>query len=603
MNIKSKTYNQLEYIKIPLKISPMLAIGEIVLRTLIGFLPSIQVVTTKKFIDMAIEVFKNGDMVRIYKPLITILLVLIFSFLAQSILSFFKLEINLCLNKKFLPEVIKKQGILEYKYIENDESWKLISRIRCTIVESIQNGFENLLDIVEVTIKVGSIFILIGSKDLRSAIVIFVFSLCLILLAFKSGKVNYDAYIEAEKYGRKADYLKNILCSRESYLERFLFGYTRAIDKLWGVSYEKECKIKYKADRRIFIKTKLASIIIAILSMINSCILLFPVVEGKITVGMYIGLVIATLNLVEGMAWELTAIIKNYPKYKLYLKDFSTFSKMKDVKGADKLKDLSIRNMPFESIEFKNVSFAYPGTSHKVLNNFSMYVEKNKHYAIVGKNGVGKSTFIKLLTGLYDDYEGEILINGKNIKTFTYEQLKAYFSIVYQDFAKYFISIKDNVLLGNCKEISHSIIQDQIVQNALIDMDMEYSVSLLEDGIYTSLGNLDKNGLELSGGQWQKVALARTLISNASFYILDEPTAVLDPISENRLYKLFSKASIGKPMFLITHRLGAARICDEIFVIDKGSVVEHGTHKELINKKGVYAEMFESQRGWYNEKV
>src|SRR3712207_1165287 len=243
--------------------------------------------------------------------------------------------------------------------------------------------------------------------------------------------------------------------------------------------------------------------------------------------------------------------------------------------------------MPFESIEFKNVSFAYPGTSHKVLNNFSMYVEKNKHYAIVGKNGAGKSTFIKLLTGLYDDYEGEILINGKNIKTFTYEQLKAYFSIVYQDFAKYFISIKDNVLLGNCKEISHSIIQDQIVQNALIDMDMEYSVSLLEDGIYTSLGNLDKNGLELSGGQWQKVALARTLISNASFYILDEPTAVLDPISENRLYKLFSKASIGKPMFLITHRLGAARICDEIFVIDKGSVVEHGTHKELINKKGV----------------
>lgn len=601
MDIKSKNYNQLEYIRIPLKISPMLTIGEIIFRVLIGLLPVVEIITTAYFIDIIIDILKNGNMVRIYKPIISILLVLIFSFLAQSILSFFKLEINLCLSKEFLPKVIKKQGMLKYKYIEDDESWNLISRVRDKLVQNIQNGFENLLDISEVIIKIVSIFILIASDDLRSAIVFFILSLTVVFLCFINEKVNYDDYVKGQLYMQKADYLKNILCSKDTYLERFLFGYTKEINKLWELSYEKACDVKNNTGKQKFIKTKLViSIVNKILSIVNFCILLLPLLDGKITVGMYIGLVISSLSLVEGTPWQLRNIIKEYPKYKLYIKDFSIFSKMEEVKGADKPKDLSIRSMPFESIEFKNVSFAYPGTSHKVLNNFSMYVEKNKHYAIVGKNGAGKSTFIKLLIGLYDNYEGEILINGKNIRSFTYEQLKAYFSIVYQDFAKYFINIKDNVLLGNNKEKFYTIIQDQIVHNALIDMDMEYYVSSLENGIYTKLGNLDENGLELSGGQWQKLALMRTLISNAPFYILDEPTAALDPISENILYKLFSKASMGKSIFLITHRLSAARICDEIFVIDKGTVIEHGTHKELINKNGVYAEMFKTQGSWYH---
>lgn len=602
MEIKSKNYNELDYIKIPLKVAPVIVVSEIIFRILLGFLPSLQVIATKKFIDMSIDIFKNGNTNRIYNPLIAILFIIIFSFLSESILSFFKLEVNLRLNKELLPALIKKEGNLQFKYIEDNESLSLISRVQRNLTENIQNGFENLLDIVEMVVKIGSIFVLIGSKTLETAIGILVFSIPLLLLAFKSGKVNYDAYVEAEKYKRKADYLKDILSSREAYLERSLFGYTQFIDKVWKSKYEDARKIEYKADKQIFIKTNIASIITTVLSMTILFVLLFPVGQGKITVGMYIGLVTAVLNLVEQMAWNLTFIIQDYSKYKLYLEDFSELSKMEEVKGADKSKDLSIRDMPFESIEFKNVSFAYPGTSTKVLNNFSMYIEKNKHYAIVGKNGAGKTTFIKLLTGLYDNYEGEILINGKNIRNFTYEQLKAYFSIVYQDFAKYFINIKDNVLLGDYGERFASEEQEKRVKKVLKDMNMEDDVNLLKKGIYTLLGKLEEDGVDLSGGQWQKIALSRTLISNAPFYILDEPTAALDPISESKLYELFSKVSTEKSMFLITHRLGAVRICDEIFVIDKGTVIEHGTHEELIENKGAYAEMFEAQRSWYNEE-
>lgn len=173
---------------------------------------------------------------------------------------------------------------------------------------------------------------------------------------------------------------------------------------------------------------------------------------------------------------------------------------------------------------------------------------------------------------------------------------------MYQDFAKYFINIKDNVLLGNYGERFASEEQEKRVKKVLKDMNMEDDVNLLKKGIYTLLGKLEEDGVDLSGGQWQKIVLSRTLISNAPFYILDEPTAALDPISESKLYELFSKVSTEKSMFLITHRLGAARICDEIFVIDKGTVIEHGTHEELIESKGTYAEMFEAQRSWYNEE-
>jgi ATP-binding cassette subfamily B protein len=195
---------------------------------------------------------------------------------------------------------------------------------------------------------------------------------------------------------------------------------------------------------------------------------------------------------------------------------------------------------------------------------------------------------------LYDNYTGDILIDKKNLRDFTQAELKAMFSIVYQDFAKYQIRLLDSIGIGNINGASEQDINSIIETLGLTDM-----VSKLTEGVQTPLGKIKESSVDLSGGEWQRIAIARSLISGAPIHILDEPTAALDPVAESEVYELFAKISKGKSTVFITHRLGAARLADEIFVIADGNVAEQGTHDELISKNGIYAEMFEAQRGWY----
>lgn len=601
LEITNKTYKVADYIKIPLKVDPITVVIILAIKVFEAFIPCFQVLATSNFVDTAIDIFKNGEKARIYMSLFFIIVLIGLSWISSMILSFVKSHLSLRMNENIRIAVIKKRSVIAYEYIENNDTWDLISRVGENPSEQMLNGFNNLLNILEYLIKIMSLVFIITTQVWWIAIAIVLISIPLFSLSFKCGKIDYEAFSDSQKYLRKANYLKTILSSRECIEERTLFGYTNSIDKMWFDKYEMARKIEYNAEKRNFIRTKTASTITAFLSMTIALVLLVPIKSGKITVGMYMGLVGATFNLVKKMSWELSNVMQQYAKNKVYLKDLTEFSFLKEVKGSDGLPDVSIQKLPFESIEFKNVHFGYPGTERKILNGLSMRLEKNKQYAFVGKNGAGKTTITKLLTGLYDNYEGVILINGKNIKNFSQEQLKAYFSIVYQDFAKYQITIKDNVLLGNCGQSSWKDKQELLVKNALKSIEIGDYIDNLPNGINTSLGKLLEDGIDLSVGQWQRIAIARTLISNAPINILDEPTAALDPINESKVYSLFKKISKGKSTILITHRLGAARIADEILVIDKGVIAERGSHKELLNKKGIYAEMFEAQRSWYNE--
>jgi ATP-binding cassette subfamily B protein len=246
-----------------------------------------------------------------------------------------------------------------------------------------------------------------------------------------------------------------------------------------------------------------------------------------------------------------------------------------------------------------------------ILKNLSLTLLAHRHYAFVGVNGAGKTTITKLLTGLYDNYTGDILIDGKNLRDFSQAELKSLFSIVYQDFAKYQIPMTDSIGIGNVQAILTNntqinvndkdgfAISEENVAVAVENLGLGEAVSKLPDGLNTPLGRIKEKGVDLSGGEWQRVAIARTLVSRAPVHILDEPTAALDPVAESDVYELFGKISKGKSTIFITHRLGAARLADEIFVIADGHVIEQGTHEELMKKSGVYAEMFEAQRGWY----
>ncbi|MBD5531832.1 MAG: ABC transporter ATP-binding protein [Lachnospiraceae bacterium] len=248
-------------------------------------------------------------------------------------------------------------------------------------------------------------------------------------------------------------------------------------------------------------------------------------------------------------------------------------------------------------IEFRDVSFAYPKTEVRVLEHVNLKLKAGEHLSVVGLNGAGKTTFVKLLCRLYDPTEGEILLDNVNIKEYDYEQYMNLFSPVFQDFKLFAFSIRENILMGE-EEKDHT---NEALHALFEQVGFSDKLASLENGMDTMLfKSFDKEGIEASGGEQQKLAIARALYKHAPVVILDEPTAALDPIAEYEIYRQFHSLVGGKTAIYISHRLSSCRFCDHIAVFSDGHVAEYGTHDTLVGKEnGIYAEMFAAQAQYY----
>ncbi len=248
-------------------------------------------------------------------------------------------------------------------------------------------------------------------------------------------------------------------------------------------------------------------------------------------------------------------------------------------------------------IVFENVSFRYPRAEEYVLENVNIRIKSGEHLSIVGLNGAGKTTFIKLLCRLYDVTEGRILIDGVDIKEYSIEEYRKLFAVVFQDFQLFAFSLKDNVAMGKAE----SDIDEKEVEEALKLSGLYEDAIALDNGLDTRLfKSFDDNGTELSGGQRQKAAISRALYRNAPIVILDEPTAALDPLAEYDIYRKFDTLVGGKSAIYISHRLSSCKFCDHIAVFSDKTIKEYGTHDELVGKEnGIYAEMFAAQSQYY----
>lgn len=238
-----------------------------------------------------------------------------------------------------------------------------------------------------------------------------------------------------------------------------------------------------------------------------------------------------------------------------------------------------------DDIEFSHVSFKYPGTEKMVLHDLSFKINKDKVTAIVGENGAGKSTIIKLVTGLYEPTEGSVKISNMNPYSMSNEDISNELSIVFQDFKNYEISLRDNILFGKAGDISEDL--------RLLELD-KYS----ED---TNIGKLEEDGVYLSGGESQKLALARAIQKKSDFLIFDEPTASMDPMVEAKMYDNILKVLKSRGAIIITHRLVLSKLADDIIVLNEGRIIERGSHDELMNRGGIYKQMYDEQSSWYKE--
>ncbi|MBQ8431417.1 MAG: ABC transporter ATP-binding protein [Clostridia bacterium] len=248
------------------------------------------------------------------------------------------------------------------------------------------------------------------------------------------------------------------------------------------------------------------------------------------------------------------------------------------------------------TIEFKDVTFRYPGTSKNVLEKVNLTIRSGESVVLVGLNGAGKTTLIKLLTRLYDPTEGQILLDGKDLRDYDVKKLYRIFGIIFQDFGKYAVSVEENIRFGDIhKQAPMEEVQAAAIQSAAHDY-----IQSLPDGYDTPLMRIfEPNGMELSIGQWQKLAIARAFYADSDIMILDEPTASLDPIAEQEIYNQFDALRADKTTLFVSHRLSSATTADQIIVLENGQLIENGTHEALMAAGGKYYELFSTQAKRY----
>ncbi len=318
--------------------------------------------------------------------------------------------------------------------------------------------------------------------------------------------------------------------------------------------------------------------------------LIHCVVSDTISIGsftMYIGAVttfsIAFRKVLDSLI-EMRAYDTYYEELDEYLNLPKTLREGNEVIDADRT----------HCIEFRNVSFKYSGSDAYALKAVNITIPFGQKLSIVGENGAGKTTFVKLLTRMYNPTEGEIFLDGVNIKKIDYNQYMSFFSSVFQDYKLFSFSVKDNVALAQP-------MNEDRVKRILEYVGFGEKLCKLQNGIDTSVfKNFDEEGFEPSGGESQKIALARALYKDAPIVLLDEPTAAMDPKAEYELYKKFNEMVQGKTAIYISHRLSSAKFCDVIAVFSNGQIVEYGSHDELYHKGGLYSELFSMQSQFYS---
>lgn len=337
----------------------------------------------------------------------------------------------------------------------------------------------------------------------------------------------------------------------------------------------------------------ITAILLQAIIYIFVCVYALLGVFGIGSIVKYVGFVETIISCITSYFNIIADIKYNTPFVKDYLAYFDIPQKM--YQGTLSVKDQIEKEY---YIEFRDVSFKYPGAETYALRHINMKIMAGERHAVVGMNGSGKSTFIKLLCRLYDPTEGEIMLNGVNIQKYNYDEYLALFSVVFQDFKLFSFSLAENVSASadyDAEKVVLSLVQSGFGKRLLT----------IPNGINTTLyKDFEKNGVEISGGEAQKIALARALYKDAPLIILDEPTAALDPIAEYEIYSKFDEIVYDKTAIYISHRLSSCRFCNKITVFDHGVIVQTGNHAELLKDvAGKYSELWNAQAQYYGEPI
>jgi ATP-binding cassette, subfamily B, bacterial len=392
---------------------------------------------------------------------------------------------------------------------------------------------------------------------------------------------------------RQLDYLRVLGGSKEAAKELKLFGLRDFLRERFTHLSDKIYDENVALSRRKLVAGALLSTIGTAGYYSAYVFVIWRTVSGALTIG--------TLTFLAGAIQQASSNIEQIfstvaaiGDQALFLTDLLAFFEMQP----------AIRSKPYalpaprpitRGVEFRNVCFSYPGNARLILDHISFKLHTDERLALIGENGQGKTTIVKLITRLYDPTEGEILLDGVDLREYDLEDLHHEIGVIFQDFMRYEMTARENIAVGRIEEINNLDLLKDAAQKSMADQ----TIGRLSQGYDQMLGRRFDQGVDLSGGEWQKVALARAYLRDAQLLILDEPTAALDARSEFEVFHRFSELTAGKMALFISHRFSTVRSADRILVLENGKITEEGTHDQLARLGGRYAEMFEMQASSY----
>lgn len=593
MNDINKKYTLWDCIRVPIHHAPFLCSICFIQVIISSLVPTIQIMVNAAFINKTISYFNGeAELTAVFIQLTLVIVLIAYQWLSGILIGKQWLRIELRLMQTLRIQVLEKQAKLEYKHLEDPKMRDLISRVSSNPESRFLQAFQLLMNSFSLIIRIVGVLVIILAHVWWAAIVILIFSLPMFYMSFKGSKISYEVGKEVTQHVRRHSYLSGLLMGRDSADERNMFDYKDFVFKKWQRHYEEARQLEFKTRRKWFVKLESSSVATAFVSIGIIGVLLNPVINGDLSFGIFASLIQACFSIVQIMSWDLSGYVDGLVTTNEYIKEYTKFMQLTE---EDDVLTEPAPPFKFESLILDNVSFKYPGTDTYILKNLSLTIENNKHYAFVGKNGSGKTTVVKLITGLYSSYEGLICLNGKDIREFSHKELKSVYSAIFQDYAQYGLTLRENIRIGNINQKDTELnIEDQLGLLHLDDL-----ICKLPDGLDSVLGRMTEKGQDLSGGQWQRVAIARSMVSASPVKILDEPTAALDPVAESEIYQEFGRITNNKTTIFISHRLGSTKLADFIYVFENGNIIEQGSHQVLMEQRGVYHEMYEKQAGWY----
>ncbi|MBR3996521.1 MAG: ABC transporter ATP-binding protein, partial [Clostridia bacterium] len=455
----------------------------------------------------------------------------------------------------------------------------------------LRSTFELISSIISTVIFI----VVLSAVHPFASVIVFLLAIPGGIISFVYRRRNFRYIRGHSKERRQLNYYSGVMTDKNIVKEIKIFG----LSEMFIDRYKKVFHDYFKGLKKLFVSEGVCSAGISLVSTAVNCVLFLYVAYGVFCGNLLIGdysLYTGALNSVANGAARLVRIVVVIYEGTLFIDNLIDFINQKQSIVPKTENGISVQKGKPHTIEFKNVSFSYPGSDKKVLDNINITISGGESVVLVGLNGAGKTTLIKLITRLYDPTSGVILLDGRDIRDYDVKQLYSLFGIVFQDFGKYALSISENIKIGN---IAKDDDNDDVISAAKMSSADDF-IKKLPDGYDTPLTRIfEEGGTELSIGQWQKLSVARAFYGDNDILILDEPTASLDAIAEQEIFSKFDELRKGKTAIFVSHRLSSATTADKIIVIDGGCVAEVGNHRQLMDKQGAYYQLFSTQAQRY----